>query len=178
MYICDMEEIWKDIEGYEGLYQVSNLGKVRSMNRIDSKGHKRGGFIMKQKINKYGYCVIGLCKNGRQIFCLVHRLVGKAFIPNPECLPLINHKDECKANNVWTNLEWCDAQYNLNYGTIKERTANRLNKPVFQIKNGVIVKRWMSLKEAEEKGFQHSCISLCCRGILKKHKGFQWEYAT
>ena len=115
-----MEE-WKDIIGYEGLYQVSNLGRVR-----------RSGKILKGGYNNKGYHTINLCKKGISKSFFVHRLVAIAFIPNPNNLPIVNHKDENPKNNCIENLEWCTYKYNANYGTARERQAqtyfnNRIN---------------------------------------------------
>lgn len=112
------EEIWKDIVGYEGLYQVSNLGNVKSLQRLektkDGKSRIRNGRIM--KFSKSQYYQLDLCKNGFITKYSVHRLVAQAFIPNPNNYPCINHKDENKLNNTVENLEWCTYSYNSRYG--------------------------------------------------------------
>ena len=114
-------EIWRDIEGYEGLYQVSNLGRVRSLN------YNRTGKVQNMKLGTYpnGYKMVDLKKNKKRKAHLVHRLVAKAFIPNPnpDQLCEVNHKDEDKANNTVDNLEWCSHIYNQYYGTKRERQA-------------------------------------------------------
>ena len=117
-----MKEMWKDIPGYERLYQVSNLGNVRSLN------YNRTGEIklLKQIPDKGGYKTIQLCKNGKPKHCKIHRLVAMAFIPNPNNLPAVNHKDENPSNNNVNNLEWCTIAYNNNYGTKKERLSESL----------------------------------------------------
>lgn len=107
-------EIWKDIEGYEGLYQVSNKGRVKSF-------HSGEGKIMKPGTHPLGYKSVTLFKDKKGKVAKVHRLVAQAFIPNPENLPVINHKDENPSNNNVENLEWCTQKYNLNYGTCQER---------------------------------------------------------
>ena len=106
---------WKDIEGYEGLYQVSNLGEVRSLN------YRKKNITRKMKIHTKitNYQDIQLSKNGKTQVYLIHRLVAEAFIPNPNNFPQINHRDENPKNNIWTNLEWCTAKYNCNYGNHK-----------------------------------------------------------
>ena len=120
-----MEEIWKDIEGYEGLYEVSSYGRVRSLGQFVN--HNYGGYayrkgrILKPGLGSKKYLSVTLSKNGIQKQYSVHRLVAQAFIPNINNLPIINHKDENKLNNCVDNLEWCDYKYNVNYG-------NRLNK--------------------------------------------------
>lgn len=112
-----MEEIWKDIQGYEGFYQISNLGRVRSLERIAPSGKFVKQIIRKQLKDKDGYCIVGLNKNKSQKTHKVHRLVANAFIENTDNLPEVNHKDEDKTNNEVSNLEWCNAKYNLTYGS-------------------------------------------------------------
>lgn len=113
--------IWKDIEGYEGLYQVSNEGEVKS------KRNK----IVKIELTYHGYCRVHLWKNGIGKHHSLHRLVAQAFIPNPNNLPQVNHKDEDKTNNHAENLEWCNATYNSNYGTRNQRVSNTQKGRVF-----------------------------------------------
>ena len=98
-----MEEEWKDIANFEGLYQVSNSGRVKSLPKVGSGGHN--GIILSQ--SKDGYLLVYLYANRKKVACKVHRLVAKAFIPNPNNFPQVNHKDEIKDNNCFTNLEWC-----------------------------------------------------------------------
>ena len=115
-------EIWKDIEGFEGLYQVSNLGKVKSLSRVLKSGHKWKEKIVAITYNKYDkYGRVMLSNGGKTRRFLIHRLVAQAFIPNPDNLPLINHKDENPSNNCANNLEWCTQKYNNSYGTHNER---------------------------------------------------------
>ena len=116
MYI----ELWKWIPGWEGLYMVSTHGRVKSLKHNKSK-------ILKPWIDKDGYKRVRLCKNGKCKTYGIHRLVAMAFIPNPHNYPIINHKDENKTNNQYTNLEWCTIQYNSNYGTINERRSGANN---------------------------------------------------
>lgn len=118
-----MEEIWKDIVGYEGLYQVSNLGRVKSLDRIDASGHRRKGKILKPRINHDGYVQINLHKNSIRKTVSVHRIVAIAFIPNTENKREVNHVDENKANNHVSNLQWCSPKENVNHGTCIERRA-------------------------------------------------------
>lgn len=113
-----MEEIWKDIKDWKD-YQVSNLGNVKRLNYRKTGKEKK---IKQQKL-KYGYLYITLNQNGKRKTFRVHRLVAQAFIPNPNNLPQVNHKDEDKTNNVVENLEWCDARHNSNYGTRNKRIS-------------------------------------------------------
>ena len=171
------KEIWKDKKDYEGHYQVSNFGRVKSI-----KFGKE--IILKQKI-KDGYYYVGLSKNGIQKMYLVHRLVAEAFLPNPDNLPQVNHKDENKLNNVVSNLEWCSAQYNNTYGTRIERVAEKnkkntngkLSKPVLQYTlDGEFVREWPSAMECGRNGYNNGHVAACCRGEQKTHKGFIWRY--
>ena len=114
-----MMEEWRVVPGYEGLYEVSNIGNVRNV--------RRNKLLRLQKTNN-GYIRVVLSKNGIKTGFQVHRLIAQAFLPNPDNLPQINHKDEDKTNNNVTNLEWCDAKYNNNYGTRKDKARETLIK--------------------------------------------------
>ena len=113
-----MKELWKDIKGYEGLYMISSYGRVYSFYSKD---------FLTLTENKYGYLQVSLYKNSKKKSFKVHRLVSEAFIPNPDCLSCINHRDEDKTNNKIDNLEWCTYKYNNNYGT-KNTRANKTKK--------------------------------------------------
>lgn len=125
-----MDEEWRPVVGYEGFYEVSNTGKVRSLDRCVQQRnmykevtHIYRGRELKLKKHRDGYLVATLCK-GKTMKCFqVHRIVASAFIPNPDRLPQINHKDENKQNNNVNNLEWCTSKYNNNYGTRSQRMA-------------------------------------------------------
>ena len=116
-----MKEIWKDIKGYEGLYQVSNLGRVKRVTT---------GRVLKQFPNKQGYLLVSLCKTGKQKSFAIHRLVAQAFILKPENKPEVNHIDEDKTNNMVSNLEWCTRVENNNYGTRTERISKIKSIPI------------------------------------------------
>lgn len=130
-----MQEIWKDINGYEGYYQVSNYGRVKSFDTIVPSGTKnhimhqriRKGKFLKQFDNGRGYLKVTLGYNGRKSF-FVHKLVATAFIPNPNNYIEVNHIDENKYNNIVSNLEWCDRKYNCNYGTRNLRLSETKRK--------------------------------------------------
>lgn len=168
-----MKEIWKDIKEYEGLYQVSSLNRIRSLDRYVIHPKSKGlrlikGKILKQSKDRYGYPIVNLSKNCKVKMFRIHRLVAEAFIPNPDNLPLINHKNELKDDNSLENLEWCDYQYNNSYSR---------SKPVLQYTlDGEFVREWSSATEAEKYGFISYHIYACCNGKRKSHKGFIWRY--
>lgn len=121
------EEVWKDIAGFEGRYQVSNCGRVRSLTHMDSLGRTRLGRIMKLQHRILNYYSVKLSCNSFSKSFHVHRLVAQAFIPNPNNLPQINHKDENPENNNVENLEWCDSKYNINYGSRTDKYRGELH---------------------------------------------------
>lgn len=177
-------EIWKDIKGYEGIYQVSSEGRVRSLDRIGERGYRYKGKILTPRPNKRGYMwVVLVGKN-----YAVHRLVAQTFIPNPNNYPIVNHKDENPSNNCVENLEWCDAKYNCNYGTANKRRGETLgydkdnpySKSVLQYtKEGVLIKKWDSQAEAARQlGVRQGNISSCCMGLRCTAYGFIWKYAA
>lgn len=177
-------EIWKDINGFEGIYQISDKGNIRSLDRkiICSNGSIRfqRGSGIKPYINKQGYRTAVLHNNGKHKMCRICRLVSEAFIPNPNNLPQVNHKDENKGNDEKENLEWCTCLYNLTYNNLHHRRNNKNNKkskPVAQIKNGKIIKVFPSVREVERVlGFQNGNISQCCNGKTKTSYGYEWSY--
>ena len=164
-------EVWKDIKGYEGHYQVSDKGRVKSVKF----GKER---ILKPVRDTKGYLAVQLCKNGEIKRCFVHRLVAQTFIQNPNNLPHINHKDEDKTNNSVQNLEWCDSKYNNNYGTHNQRVAEKRSKPVLQYTlDCEFVKEWKSQSDVERNlGYSQRNISACCRGKYKSLYGYVWKY--
>ena len=171
------KEIWKDIQGYEGLYQVSNLGNVKNKIQPYLKQEK----IYKKFSNSNGYLFVGLRKDKKRKFKYIHRLVAEAFIPNPNNLLQINHKDENKQNNCVNNLEWCTNKYNQNYGTIKERKKNsykiKNNYLIAQYdKNMSLIKFHNSFREIERKlKYDHCAISRCCKNKQKTSYGYVWR---
>ena len=174
-------EIWKPIKGWEDLYMVSNLGRVKSLGRtIIRKNGRIRVFpekIIKPQINRAHY-LIGLWKDNKVKRCYLHRPVAEAYIPNPNNFPLINHKDENPANNVVDNLEWCTPMYNTHYGGGIERKRLKNMKKVVQFSfDGDIIDTYNSLIEAEEKtGIKRHCISQCCHNKLKSAGGFSWIF--
>jgi hypothetical protein len=177
-----MQEIWKDIKGYEGLYQISNLGRIKSLDKKDSIGRKIKGKLMRNIVRKDGYFGIILSKDGKAKDFLIHRLVAQAFVLNKDNYKEVNHKDECKQNNNATNLEWCNRKYNVNYGNAnKERRKTLLNRNGKKIKqydkNRGLIEYYESLGDANRKtGINISHISQCCNKKRKTAGGYIWEY--
>lgn len=172
-----MREEWRDIKGYEGIYQVSNLGNIKSLPRYDYRGHLRKEKHLKKKEHQ-GYLFTKLYKNGIYKMKPVHRLVAQAFIPNPENYPEVNHKDENPSNPRMDNLEWCTSKYNSNYGTRSKRIAEKLSRKVYQYSaKGQLIKTWDSTMQAEREGnFNSRRISECCNKKGITHKEYIWSY--
>lgn len=167
-------EIFKPINNCEG-YEISNLGNVLSKN-YNRTGEPK---LLKPNKQKTGYYTITI----KNKLYLIHRLVAEAFIPNPNNLPYVNHKDEDKSNNSADNLEWCTKSYNNNYGTHNERVAKantngKLSKQVFQYtKEGELVRTWLSLSEIKRQlDYSLSPISNCCLNHRKSAYGYIWKY--
>ena len=198
-----MKEIWKDIEGYEG-YQVSNLGRVKSLDRIDSNNHPLKGVILKPYISNSGYLLVGLYKQQRCYKKLVHRLVGEAFIPNPDNNPEIDHINTIKTDNtVWlnedgsinyekTNLRWVTQKENINNPLTKTKMQinarkpskgkygkkHHRSKPIIQYdKEGNFIKEWDCANDVERVlGISNKHIGSVCLGKRKSCGGYIWKY--
>lgn len=178
-----MDEIWKDIKGFEGLYQVSNLGRVRSVDRFVGYKHKGTqrmykGRILKQLTRTNGYLYVSLSNEGMKKQKNIHRLVAETFLPNPSKLPIINHIDENKKNNMVSNLEWCTCIYNTNYGNGRKKQAESQQKIVLQYdRNGNLLNQYPSVTIAALKnGYNFKTISQCCRGRTKSAYNYIWRY--
>lgn len=179
-----MIEEWKPVIGYEEIYEVSNWGNVRSVDRqIKCKNSIRTykGKQLSKCLDNKGYYRVLLSVAQKHKSALVHRLVAEAFIPNPEKLPEVNHKDENPANNSVDNLEWCTKIYNLEYGTGRARSnASQHRIPVIQYDlNGKLVKEYPSLAEASRDAVKKRDIKTivnCCNGKFKQAYGYIWRY--
>ena len=194
-----MKEIWKDIEGYEGLYQVSNFGKVRSLDRYNSRGCWIKGCII-EPTNCKGYLQIVLFLNRKKNYYYIHRIVAEAFLPNPDNKPEIDHINTDKTDNTVclnedgsvnyekTNLRWVTHTENMNNPLTRKKQSTRFkgkighNTPASKIiaqldKNGKLLKVWLCAMDAvRQEGYTQEHISSCCKGTLKTHKGYKWQY--
>ena len=161
-----MIEEWRDIQGYEGRYQVSNLGRVKSLVHADEKYLSVGNA-------RCGYTIVNLCDEKGAHSFYVHRLVAKTFLPNPDNLPEVNHKDENKRNNRADNLEWCTPRYNCNYGSRNKKIGCNSRKPVICVETG---EEFPSMRAAgEQTGICYSSICYACSGRIERAGGFHWR---
>lgn len=183
-------EEWRDIAGYEGMYEVSSHGRVRSLDRFAKSNRNATQFVKGRELTLVtmpnGYKATNLNQNGKGVPKYVHRLVAQAFIPNPSNLPQVNHKDENKSNNCVDNLEWCDNKYNINYGTARERISRShiallKGRAVIQLtKDGKMVNTYSNSAIAmRQTGIDASAINKVClnRPKFKTAGGFIWRYA-
>jgi len=164
-------ENWKPIPGYEGLYEVSDLGNVRSLHQ---KFKAKSIVILKQATGSRGYKLVTLCKDQKQTSFNVHRIVANVFVPNPNNYPCVNHIDEDKTNNSASNLEWCSYYYNNVYGERLTKSALKRSKPVMCIETGVIYASTCAAQR--ETGVCQSHISACCRGKRKTAGKLHWKF--
>lgn len=163
--MIEIEE-FREVVGFEGLYEVSNLGKVRNI---------KTGRILKPWRCTSGYLEVYLVNNGKYVK-LIHRLVAQAFLPNPQNLPQVNHKDEDKTNNTVDNLEWCTSQYNANYGNRNKKVAERLSLPILQLDlKGNFIKEFPSIRQAmRDTGVNN--IPFVLSGRYNQSGGYLWKY--
>ena len=184
-----MYELWKDVKGYEGLYQVSNFGNIKGLAKKHGHSNRKEN-IIKQFKNKNGYYKVVLSKNGKQKNIEVQRIVAEAFLNkknyksylNEDRTKIdinklqVNHIDEDKSNNKVNNLEWCSHKYNVNYGNRGKKASQKLKKKILQYdKNGTLLKEWQSIKEAQEE-LKICKISVNCLGKRKTSGGYIWKY--
>lgn len=167
-----MNEIWKDIKGYEGKYQISNLGNIKSFR-------KQSPYLLKPSLSDNGYYQVTLYQeNTNRKKFLVHRLVAEHFLPNPNRYPCVNHKDEDKLNNCSDNLEWCTYQYNNAYGTAKLRAIETKGKRVNQYSvDGIWIASYLSIGTASKLlNISTTSIKDCCNGKNEFAHGYKWRY--
>lgn len=170
-----IQEIWKDINGYEGIYQVSNLGKVKSLDRLNPRGSRLLGKVLRHKHRKDGYLEVGLCKNGKVKYYQIHRLVALAFVRGFKKGLVVNHIDENKENNNSTNLEWVSQLNNLRYGTRIKRMADNHKKAVYAVSPSDKITKFSSQVEAsKELNIRYSYISAVVNKRRKTTKGYRF----
>lgn len=177
-----IKEKWKYIPQYDGRYMISNLGRVMSL--MDSQEQlRKNPIILSPRTTNNGYLDVCLHKCGHKKYITIHRLVALAFVDNPHNYPQVNHKDEDKTNNVYTNLEWCTGKYNSNYGSrnkkisIKRKNHINVSIPIVQMTiSGEIIAEYPSMREAARINlYEQAAIQRCCRGKKKTYKGYKWE---
>lgn len=185
-----MKENWKPVPGYEDFYEVSDCGNVRSIAVYSAKCQRiiqrKSPRMLRQETSQDGYKRVLLSLYGQHRHFSVHRLVAFAFIPNPDNLPEVNHKDENSANNHAGNLEWCMPSYNSNYGTLPQRISKRQtnapyhSKQVAQLSmDGKVIATFPSTREAERQtGISSDCICRVCKGRSSHAGGYKWKYVN
>lgn len=174
-----MDEIWKDIEGYGGTFQVSNLGRIKTFN------YKNTGCenILKPKKHNRGYLQIQLIKGNQNKTYMIHRLVAQAFVPNPSNLLYVNHRDEDKQNNAADNLEWCSSSYNTLYSMKLHPERKRkisVDRNINQCDlDGNVLRTWENARTIHvQTGMSDWSIAECCRGKRHTAYGYKWQYAN
>ena len=169
-----LKETWRDVLGFEGLYQVSNIGRVKSLAVKGNKGRLLRDRILKQSVRPDGYLSVSLHKDGKQKSFLVHRLVADAHIENPDNHQQVNHKDENKTNNCASNLEWCTPMYNATYGSRNEKISVTKSVPIICVETGAV---FLGLTMAGRfAGVSNQCIWNACNGKRKTAGGYHWKY--
>ena len=176
-------EVWKDVVGYEGLYEVSSYGRIKRLEREYWHTHNKTNSKIKELILKLDsinkkYEQIGLTKNSITKNYSVHRLVAIAFIPNKDNKPVVNHIDENKLNNKLCNLEWATQSENINYGNRNKKVADKISKEIKSIDKNGVETIYKSALDAEKYGYSRFCISLCCNKKILSHKGLKWEFTN
>ena len=172
------EEVWRDVKGYEGFYQVSNMGRVKSLGRKDRFGRVIKERILEPAVTHNGYLRVGLHVDGKRKMLRVHRLVCEAFHENPDNKSEVNHVNENKTDNRACNLEWSTRTENCNHGSRNERVAKALSKPIGQFSlDGKLIKVWQSACEARRQtGFDQGYVGAVARGKFKQAYGYIWKY--
>ena len=186
-------EFWQDIPEYEGLYQVSTYGRIKSVDRIVKHNNAKGFVIRKGKIlsphkTPEGYMFCGLCKEGKVAHKKIHRMVAITFLPIPQFILdafhsnetkriEVNHKDENKENNAIDNLEWCTSRYNANYGNHIRKIVEKHSMPIISTSKSGTIREYSSAAEAERiTGINTANINACCKNRRKTAGGYYWQY--
>ena len=189
-------EVWKEISGTDGVYEVSNLGRVKSNDHICKRSsgveYLVHGRIMKQTENNNGYMRVAVYVNGKKTKPYVHQLVANAFLPNPDAKSFVNHKDFNPKNNSTENLEWVSHLENIRYSLERGRFdrspewKSKLKQTLDDVMGTPVIGRnittgeemyFKALNDVRRLGFQPSCVCFCCKGKRATHGGFTWRYA-
>ena len=176
-----MEEIWKDINGFNGVYQISNFGKVKSNDQYVRNGvgiAVKHGKQITPNLSTSGYYEVHLYRNQKRYVRMIHRLVAEHFIENPNDYPQVNHKDENRLNNNADNLEWCTAKYNSNYGnrSIKLSLSQPTRKTILQFDlDNNFIREWKSNKDIIRELKIYGALK-CCKGQFSQSGGFIWKF--
>ena len=183
--MCEINEEWKPIKGYENLYMISNFGRLK---------HLKYGRVKKERLcgsylNNNGYYLCHLYKNNIRRMILLHRLVAEAFVPNPNNYPFVNHKNSIRTDCAYYNLEWCTRSYNTKYSYDHNDRRRKMNwksgkyninskSVIMSDKNGNFIKRFDCIMDAErELGILNNSIVSCLKGRNKTSGGYKWNYA-
>lgn len=181
-------EVWKDIPRLDCKYAISNYGRLKSLSRSfvakDGKKYNKPEKIVRLAITRQGYCAFRPSVNGFLGQESIHRLVAEMFVPNPNCLPYINHKDENPSNNIVENLEWCTPKYNSNYGTCQSRRAKTLSDNLNAVSelinqynvDGSYIRSFRGKKEIVSAGLCYETVRRCCRHLQKRANGFVYRF--
>lgn len=172
-------EFWQDIPGYEGYYEDSTYGRIRTVPRQiwNGRGYYTISPTIKNPSFNRGYLQIKFSKDNTDKMFQVHRIIALTFIPNFNKFPCINHKDENKSNNRVENLEWCTVDYNNKYNGRYDRVTKKISKRVQQIDKGIVIAEYPSCAEAARELKVHRChIAECARGIRASYAGYEWKY--
>lgn len=179
-------EIWKDVIGFESLYEISNFGVLKSKDKTKGagNGYPEKGKVLKLKTDKDGYLVYGLCKESKKTFISLHRLVGIHFIDNPNNLPQINHRDGNKKNNIYSNLEWCTAKHNVIHshktGLVKKKVGaqDSRSKKILVISPLGTISEWTGIKfMCRATGRDKRAVQRCLKGEKENYNGYKFQYA-
>lgn len=184
------DEIWRDIPEFEGFYQISNKGRIKSLSReikATNRIIKTQDRILNVTPNRMGYLYVTLCKPEKQQRMFIHRIVATVFIPNPENLPYVDHIDTNPLNNCVENLHWVNQTLNMNNPITKKNISNGLKEqynkswnciPIVQLKGNEIVNTFPSISEAHRQGFNKSSVTRCLQGKQRMYKGYTWKYLS